>query len=607
MKKTIAMLTVAVLLISLLLTGCGQKSGSLKLENGVLSWEAVDGALSYEVSMGGHTETVSDPSYDLASASDYVGEYTVSVSAVKSNGKRTELGSLDVTATTMSKPVVGVTTAGGDPYFTWNAVDGASGYWYDAHDGGGLRQATAEEDGSYRVKVTNTQQQMIRGVAKGSSKENVLMLSAETLYQYESDQQFDMALLAKHPAAITSTGKGVEQISVGTTLSTGLYELEVSVYVMDSSGHQLAGNGTWGRRFISANDNIWFCANELEQWPGSGGTIPAPDVADTRKMTMAVDRGGNVVFTMYDWIAGEMMVVADIKHNGVSVLNESGGLPNPLPEVQKFDVSTLGNYLKVYQASGTYLNDDPDASKVLVPTTLPDGEHAVNVSYYVMTAAGDLIEGNGLWGRRITGSDPEAGDYAWLNEYDISSNFPAVTMPRPTQLKTSLFNVVVKDGHLTLHAIDFNIGEMLVIQEVKEMEIPSGNGVFVSSGELSEKFRILTTLTGDTRLTGVKLEITYEVSDVLGGSLSGNGTWGRRMYAGDGEHWLCTTDPSEGKFPVAAGTLPEAGKAVTETFTIAEIGKKGGFSIEMLDFNAGEMVKITSIKYNGQEVLLKED
>lgn len=607
MKKTIAMLTAAMLLITVLLTGCGQVNASLMLENGVLSWDAVAGAAYYEVSMGGQVETVSEPSYDLASNCEYASDFTVSVVSIDNGGKRQELGSLELIVAVLDKPVIGVTTADGGPYFTWKAVEGAVGYWYDLHDGGGLRQASAEEDGNYRVKVTDTDKQMLRVVAQGTSKENRLLLNSESMYQYESDEQFDTSLLAKHPVAVTSTGKGAEQFRVGTTLKKGLYELEVSLYVMNSSGRQLTGNGTWGRRIVSADDNIWFCANELEQWPGSGDTIPAPNVAETRKMNLTVDRGGNVNFTMYDWVTGEMLVVADIKHNGVSVLNASGGLANPLSEVKKFDVTTFDSYLKVFQAPGTFYTDDPEASQVRVPTSLPNGEHTVSVSYYVMTATGDLLEGNGLWGRRLTGSDPEAGDYAWLNEFDVSDNFRAVAIPQPTQKQTSSFNVVVKDGYFTLYAIDFNVGETVVISEAKKLETPSGNGVFIGSGAISEKFRILTTLTGDTRLSGVKLEITYEVSDLVGKSLTGNGTWGRRIVSADGEHWLCTTDPSDGNFPEAKGSLPQAGKAVTQTFTIGEISKKGGFSLEMLDFNAGEVVKITSIKYNGQEVLLTED
>lgn len=611
MKKTLLWAVVICLLLSCLAVGCGGKpagGGMLTLEAGVLRWEPTDADAfsAYEVDLGGGGQTVEATSYDLAANCDYVGEFTVTVRGVTADGERAEIGSMTVNATRLAEPTVGIEgSAENGYYFVWSAVDGAAGYSYDAHDGNGLRSAEPADGGGYRVPVTSPIKQLIRVYANGTSKDNELLLTSNTLYQYETNERFDLALLAQYPAVFTSSGAGAEELRVGSTLASGYYpNMELTVYLMNSGGTALTGNGTWGRR-ISYSENVWLCANDVDGFPNSAIELPAADEKFTIHAGLMVDRGGNVILPLYDFLNGEMMVIADIKYQGRSVLNASGGTPNPVPEVEKFDVSAADDYLYVFRSPGTWFNDNRESCALRIPVSLPDGKQTVTVSFYACKADGDILEGNGLWGRRLTG---EAIDVAavWLNAVELSANLPAVDIPQPTALQKFTLEAEIKNGILTLYGIDFNAGEMIIVRSVELQETPSGNGVHIFSGEsIEEVFAVQTTLTGK-RTSNAELTITFKLSDLAGNSLTGNGAWGRRLHDGTGaDIWLCATAPSD-KYPQAADTLPGAGETVTLKIKVSEINKKGVFKLSGLDFLAGEMMQITSVKYNGEEILSKD-
>ena len=127
--------------------------------------------------------------------------------------------------------------------------------------------------------------------------------------------------------------------------------------------------------------------------------------------------------------------------------------------------------------------------------------------------------------------------------------------------------------------------------------------IFVSEGKISETFKVQTMLTGIPRYTDVTLSVTYKVSDIFGEKVEGNGTWGRRIDAGNKLYWIC--EEKVDNYPEAADTVPNPTKEVTKEFYFSEINKFGVITINMYDFFAGDVVEITSIKYNGKEVLVK--
>ena len=229
------------------------------------------------------------------------------------------------------------------------------------------------------------------------------------------------------------------------------------------------------------------------------------------------------------------------------------------------------------------------------------------MSYYVCSANGDMLDGNGMWGRRFSSENVDGGTWVWLNAIDVDASIPAANIPKPTERQQFAFEAEIKNGILTMYAIDFNQGEMVIIESVKGMPVPSGNGIHVFKGQdIEETVSVQTTLNDGVRRSGVTLTITLKVSDTLGRSLSGNGVWGRRLNDADGQnYWLCATAPSA-NFPEAAATLPQAGKTVTFTLKVGEINKKGIFKLSAIDFCEGEMLEIVSVKYNGEEILLKE-
>ena len=610
MKKLWLWVTALCLLLTCLSVGCGGKpgeGGTLTLENGVLHWEATDADAftGYEVDLGGGGVAVAATSYDLAAHCDYEGEFTVTVRGVTADGKRADIGSLTVNATRLAEPTVGIGgSAESGYYFEWSAVEGASGYSYDAHDGNGLRTAEPVDGGEgYRVPVTLPIRQLIRVYANGTSKDNTLLLTSNTLYQYETNERFDLALLGQYPAVFTSSGAAAEEFRVGSTLPSGYYpNMELTVYLMGKGGTAMTGNGMWGRR-ISYSENVWLCGNDVEGFPNSAIDLPKADQKFTIKAGLMVDRGGNVILPLYDFLDGEMMVVVDIKYQGRSVLNASGGERNPVPEVEKFDVSKADDYLYVFRSPGSWFNEHRAANALNIPVNLPDGKQTVTVSYYVCQANGDILEGNGMWGRRFSSEYVDNGTWVWLNAVELAANIPAVEIPNPTALQKFTFEAEIRDGILKMYGIDFNVGEMIIIQSVEGAETPSGNGIYVFTGKsIEEVFSVQTTLTGN-RISNAELTVTFKLSDLGGGSLTGNGAWGRRLHDATGKDiWMCTTAPSD-NFPNAAGTLPKAGETVTMTMKVAEINKKGIFKLSGLDFLAGEMIQITSVKYNGEEIL----
>lgn len=607
MKKKKSFLMIAAMMVCVgLLSGCGNeaKSGTLKLEEGVLSWKKVAKAAYYEVDMGAGKIVVKDTSYDLADECDYTGDFVVNVSSVRENGSKEEIGSIELTATSLAKPIVGIKEVDGEPYFTWKPVEGATGYTYDAQDGTGLQEVDAEEK-EYLVKVTNATKQTIKVIANGNSDKNQLLIASESYYNYRSSHCFDMSLLAQYPILFTGNGVGQESIDVGTKLTKGVYDLEISMFIMDPHGYTLTGNGYWGRRIVGSDNKLqWFCENAVTNYPESADTIPKSDEITTAKVKLAVTRDGNITIPLYDFAKGEMVVIADVSYNGKSVLNAQGGVPNEVKEVEKFDVSTADKYLAYYKApGGSYKEDQPELYEVKIPLKVADGNYDVAVTYYVCTATGDMISGNGTWGRRITGADKSKGPITWLNEYDLAEQYKGVDVPLPTETTTSKFNANVKNGICTLNALDFGAGEMIIVKDIRTGTAPSGNGIYVCTGNAADEFDVETTLGSDKRLTDITVTVSYKVYDVFGGSLEGNGSWGRRIKMDKTEFWLC--EDAVTNYPNAKGTLPKANQVVTQDMKVVEINKRGVFTMNMYDFYAGEVVEIVSVKYNGEEILKK--
>lgn len=607
MKRYVSVAVAIGLVLSIMLfTGCSKKSDedALKLEDGILTWSTVESAASYEVDLGGGGISVKGTSYNLIQNCDTVGKFTVTVRSVDSGGKRDDIGSMEITSSQVSRPVVGIETVDDELYVVWEAAKDVTSYSYDAHDGKGVQKAQPASDGSYRVPVTDTDEQMFRVIAEGSSRGSELLLSNEVYYQYRSGHVFDLSLLGQYKAVYTNSGLWNDSFRVGTTLPKGVYDLEVYMYVFDSEGYRLTGEGNWGRRIACRDGKLrWFCEHQVEDKEGSADTIPSPDEVVKETFKLSVDAGGNACFTICDFTEGERIVFADIRYNGVSVLDEDGGLENPVTEIEKFDVSSIDNYMASFVSKGVWASEDPEACKFSFPVNLPDGDHIIKVSYYLCQSDGSMLEDNGMWGRRLTGS-AEGSAMVWYNEYDINEDYKAVAMPKPTEKQSSRFKVTVKGGIATLMAYDFEKGERIIISDVQTAGTLSGNGVYVAGGERSEEFRIQTTLTGLPRHIDQKITVTFEVSDVFGDSLTGNAMAGRRIEDDERPFWLC--EKGVDNFPEAANTLPKAGERVTKEMFVYEINKLGVLKLHMWDFEVGEVVRVTSIKdQNGNEILAK--
>lgn len=609
MKKRIITLISLFSLTILGAVGCGDKTATvtaLKVEDGIITWDEVKNANSYEVDIGNGGKTVYETSYDLTETIESAGEYTVKVRCFTTDGKVQEVGQAEVKTAELNEPAVNVQKINKKIYFVWNQADNVKEYSYDAHDGNGYQVAKADENGLFKVPVTDFKEQLITVVAKGTSKDGLLYLPAETMYTYKDGNIFDMAMLSKYPLVYTAEGEIEEFLKVGSTLQKGVYDMKISLYVMDGNGNKVSGNGIWGRRLVSTDGTLhWFCDKELDEWEGSGNTIPDPNEIFTTDIRLLVDRGGNIVVPFCDFLKGEKAVIASITYNGKDVISADGGKERPVEEVAKLDLNTLKDYVALYTSPGGWYAENPHEDyEIKIPTKMKDGVASVKITYQVCQADGSMIEGNGMWGRRIAGADPMSGPWEWLNEYDAGPDFKAVELPKPTETRSTKLGVKVENGYFTITAMDFNAGEILIIKDVEEAKTPEGNGIFVSNGEITQQFKVKTTLTGKPRHTNITLDVTYKAYDAFGETLTGNGIWGRRLDGTEGLIWICE-DAVDG-YPEAKGTIVDANKTTTKKFRFSEINKYGVLTFNVYDFNTGEIIEITSIKYNGKEVLAKK-
>lgn len=610
MKKAIQML-IPLLVVLLCLSACNNKdvpAGTLQLDNGILSWEAIENAVYYELDMGNGPMQVSQTSYDLAGNCTYVGDFSVSVNAALPDGERQAVGTIELSAQKMEKPIVSVKTKDGRKYFTWETVEFASGYTYHAYDGAAMQTAQPDGDGVCWVEITNDFEQMIRVVAKGGSKGDQLYLSSEDYFQYSTDAVFDMTNMAKYPCVYTASGASQDTFIFGTTLTQGSWDLEITMFVMDSKGRTLQGNGQWGRRTSYHNTHLsWFCETApSDSWPNAGNTIPSSQEAVTRTIKVDIDRHGNAYINFMHFNKNEMVVIADARFGGKSRLNASGGLPNEVPEVKKLDMSVLKKAKAYFKSNGDIYSNklkDKKPFQVTLPVDLTDGTHIVDISYYLAMADGGPVYDNGVWGRRIADANRAAiGPYFWLNEWDIGVDFPAVDIPLPTEKSNMRIAVDVKDGKFTLTFIDFKKDEMFIINSVKAVEIPQKNGLFVSKGITGEEFDITTTLTGVPRYNNINLEVTCRVYDLDGNSLTGVGRWGRRILPDNNSPiWLTSQQVED--YTESLGTLPTKDQMITFSIYVSEVTRDGVVTLKMPGFLIGECVEVVSIRHKGKLIM----
>lgn len=617
MKKHISKLLIAIGIVMLCLVGCSLAGKSaITLEDGVLSWKTVKSAISYEVSSGNTTVSCEEASLELSKVCNLPGEYTISVSSVSSKGKKKEVGTYDVTVVALAKPAVSISeTEKGETYFSWKAEENVT-YNYNLHDGYGLKIAK-NEDGLCSVITKNNASIMFSVIAKSMSKDNTYYLGNETSYRYQGKALFDMSDMVKYPFYTVSAGLGLDTLTFATTLDSGLYDLEMSFYLFDVNGSSLAGDGRWGRRIWNIKPQgeqlIWFCEEQIEKYEESKDTLPTADELVTFNVeNVEIDKYGEGLLDLADFNVNEMIVIADIKVNGKSVMAE--GFKEHGKEIV-FDTSKLGSFAAVFKGKGTWYSEFPEESVFEIPVDLKDGVYELELTYQLMDKEGKTLTGNGLWGRRITNSTLDDAETVWLCDYELAPHSDGKDIPLPTKMLSSKFSGKVVDGVFKIYCLDFNKDEIMAVKSVKKI---SGSSARFNIAQLKnykyvhkdlaeynpdkgEKFVIETTKC-ERGLFNV--EISYYVMDSEGYMLTGNGMWGRRIMSDSEEElWICNTAPHEGHSD-AANTVAEPNKVMKKVIQVA-LNKKGRFTLMMHDFKEGEIVIIEDVKYEGESILKK--
>ena len=196
----------AMLASCVLFIGCGgtaDQSSSNTLESptsikmsskGVLSWDEVDKATSYELVIGGETTTVESEKQDLFALITTPGEYTVSITA-KNSSVSSEAASYSFTAVklpTPTKPIVETDPISHTAQFVWTGGENTRAYLQQINGGKWVSNSNAYYDitssGSYSISVK----------AKGYAVNNVLYLdsdASEVSESYEHQQGPVLSLL----------------------------------------------------------------------------------------------------------------------------------------------------------------------------------------------------------------------------------------------------------------------------------------------------------------------------------------------------------------------------------------------------------------------------
>lgn len=182
MKKKIGLFLSVILVFSAIISGCNSGE-TLKLENGILSWESVESAVSYEVNYGTGNERCEESSFELMAAFQEDGEYEVTVSAIYEDNDVKKIGSMTVTATVLEKPRISVQGSGAEFCFVINAVEGAVGYSYIIDDGEPVEIEIAT-GGFHQVPITDSKKQEIHVIAYGTSEGTNIICSSENTYSY---------------------------------------------------------------------------------------------------------------------------------------------------------------------------------------------------------------------------------------------------------------------------------------------------------------------------------------------------------------------------------------------------------------------------------------
>lgn len=615
MRRRIPLLLAVAGTCAMVFCGC-EKQAELKMEAGSITWEDVKGAVEYRVQVDDSVDSCKAASWDLSETLKYEGTHQVSVEAVLESGKIQELGTMEVVSEKLAKPSLAVVdNEDKTKSFVWLADDCAEYYEYDLNDGTGKKKITPDEDNQCKVEFKGTERTLITVEAYGTSNDNVVYMDNEVTYEFEGTKIFNFANLANYPFYFTSRGTGgLESFKFGTTLKKGAYVLDVTMYVMDSNGNTVTGNGLWGRRITDRMKDTWFCNTDVDGWPGSGGTIPESVSAKTYSLDVNVNKYGEAVISMGDFKANEMVVIADVVYNGKSVMAEEA-VEHKDEKTEPMDVSDMSGFLAVFRSPGDWMvEDNREDYELKVPVKWANGVYKVSMEYQLMDAGGAQLSGNGLWGRRIT--DETMTDMVWCTEYDVESFKGMDDMPAPTKVLTAEFSVTVQDGQFKLMCLDFNPGEMVAVKSVKKLSgsdkqfnvstLSKYKNVFKSVGVENtangvEQFRVETTLNERKQ---VELEVTYYAMSEDGMMLTGNGSWGRRMMdEGSDEIWLCSSAPEE-RHKDAINTIPDPTKAVTRKMTVT-VNKKGRFFLDMYDFQKGETIVIKDIRYKGKSIIKK--
>ncbi len=611
MKKCRLKWLLTISLIMLCCIGCSKgKQTEISLDQGILSWKADKQAVSYEVTIGDVRVTCDEAKISLSELCEYEGQHTISVASVFDTGKKKEIGSFAITAVELEKPSVSMKESeDGTVVYEWKADENAGGYAYNPNDGYGVRKVEVEEDGMCRVSVDNKSAMTFTVIVKGASNENLFYIGNSFVYDYPGEILFDVADLGKYPFRQTSKGKWSDDLVIGTTLSKGVYDLEVSFYAMNSNGTTLAGIGMWGRRIELAsfqeNQFSWLCDDVVNGNEATKDTIrPANELITCLFKEVKVNKYGDMTVHMRDFNEGEMLIVTDVKLDGKSVIAKE---IRKISDEEKivYDTSKMEHFLAVYKSDGTWVET------MSIPTNLSDGVYKVEVGYQLMASNGSRLTGNGMYGRRI--ADASGGQAAWYCEYTRGTIMTGRELPLPTQEVKDIFTVKVKDGELQLTCYDFSKGEMVAVTSVKKLsgtnyrynmtKLAGGKNVYTRQidGWGADDFAIETTL---RQRQQIEVEITYAAVDEEGYMLTGNGMWGRRIVDDDNKFaWICATEPSEGAIE-AVDTIMEPNKPVTKTMKVT-VNKKGRFTISMCDFLKGESVIVTDVKYQGKSILVK--
>jgi hypothetical protein len=563
---------------------------NLRFEKGVFKWGAVTGAEKYVATLLGVSHEVSENQFDVSSLFVAAGTSTASVHALKGNLVGPD-ASVSVTAKKLDTPTVSVVspTDGGNPYFQWGAISGASSYAYQV-DGTNDWVSVNEPKwipsayGIYKIKAKavgdisglsfylDSDVSALSEEAVVAEKSVLTITSAGqlTFTSVSNATRYDLYIDGALAQSDVSQTAGLNLLDSLLTV-TGQYSVSVKAYQNETllSESQAVKYST---PFLNENEFYSF-DNEPAVPLLSAGNVTASLSSTTIHGTKGFS---------YDVKVGTGDTTTDFANLDFDVSRT--GLAADLKKA-----ASISFWIYAVKPEG-YTGDSTPSNKV-IPYVEISSQTGDAGKGYGTTAAGTQSFAFGTW-TQVTISLPSARDFLDKESPDF----------RMTMSLDNYWWGLVTDASAASAwtRVPYSYFEFYLDDITYTMPFdPSTQGFAYYHASVGGVESISVPVSGGTASTAYTATMAFRVMAADGSAISGVGGWGRRI-AFDGNqgnlYWLISeaVGGNKSSYDPENFTMPSPTTVITYSFATT-LNAAGEIPLNLDDFNAGEIFAVVSV------------